>query len=139
MRNDEKNDEKKIDRIITHPGGSKVTYTNQFYCVFFVFCFPFFFLSSSSGYLINITTVSKSKRSAAMLDTYGSNQNEYVAAEIAKSGEDTVFTLGDGKNYSDYYNAPLQKDREYSMSIGVCSKTDEVGPTPSPPGVQPQL
>ncbi|XP_071837285.1 receptor-type tyrosine-protein phosphatase S-like isoform X2 [Apostichopus japonicus] len=90
-----------------------------------VFTLPALRQDYATGYFINITTVSKSKRSAAMLHTYGSNQNEYIAAEIAKSGEDTVFTLGDGKNYSDYYNAPLQKDREYSMSIGVCSKTDE--------------
>lgn len=71
--------------------------------------------------------VSTSKRSVnSELQDYDSNPNDYIAAEIPKSNDDKTFTIGDGKDYNGFYNAPLEKEKEYEMLIGVGSKIGEV-------------
>ncbi|CAH1775314.1 unnamed protein product, partial [Owenia fusiformis] len=57
--------------------------------------------------------------------------NYYIAAEIRKDQKDLFakpieFTLGDGKFYGIYYNAPLEKGGQYNISVGALNSADGV-------------
>ncbi|XP_017785522.1 PREDICTED: putative tyrosine-protein kinase Wsck [Nicrophorus vespilloides] len=47
----------------------------------------------------------------------------YVAAEIQPTNINELFTIGDGRNYGKYYNAPLDKDSVYKVMLGAVSKS----------------
>ena len=45
---------------------------------------------------------------------------------MEKSEEEQSFTIGDGKMYGIYYNAPLSQDQDYEIFIGTGSKAGGV-------------
>ena len=49
----------------------------------------------------------------------------YIAAEISYYNFDTVFTVGDGKYYGTYFNAPLKENTDYHIVLGVLSTINE--------------
>lgn len=45
----------------------------------------------------------------------------YIAAELSSSSFQEMFTVGDGKLYGSYYNAPLDPDSDYEIIQGIIS------------------
>lgn len=50
----------------------------------------------------------------------------YIAAELMNENRTREFTIGDGKNYHGYLNAPLAVDRHIHAALGIISKLDSV-------------
>lgn len=46
----------------------------------------------------------------------------YIAAEINAENRTRDFTIGDGRNYGGYFNAPLTTDRHVHAALGIVSK-----------------
>lgn len=81
------------------------------------------------GFFIRVQVIEPSKRKKRTVDgvaTFEEDPTNYVAAEIGKKNEEQPFTIGDGKMYGIYYNAPLDKDKEYQAFIGTFSRTGGV-------------
>jgi hypothetical protein len=62
-----------------------------------------------------------------LLDTYQRAKEDgvtfYVTAEIDAFREETrTFTIGDGKSYEKYYNAPLPNNKHFHVLIGLVSR-----------------
>ena len=79
------------------------------------------------GYRIRIRSVqSNRKRTAPTVGRHEDNPNDYIAAELDKQDEDRPFMIGDGETYGGYFNAPLDKDKQYEMILITISKVGEV-------------
>ncbi|GFY36970.1 tyrosine-protein kinase receptor Tie-1 [Trichonephila inaurata madagascariensis] len=50
----------------------------------------------------------------------------YIAANLTPEEANKSFTIGDGKMYNGYYNAPLSEERDYEVLVGVVSSLNEV-------------
>lgn len=50
----------------------------------------------------------------------------YIAAELLNENRTRQFTIGDGKSYNGYLNAPLVTDRHVHVALGVISKMDSI-------------
>lgn len=50
----------------------------------------------------------------------------YIAAELSHENRTHQFTIGDGKNYNGYTNAPLLTDRHVHAALGIISKMDSI-------------
>ena len=57
---------------------------------------------------------------------YLENADDYITAEFSKDTLPENFTVGDNKTYSGYYNAPLQANSQYSISLCTVSRTSKV-------------
>ncbi|PIK56480.1 putative receptor-type tyrosine-protein phosphatase F isoform X1 [Apostichopus japonicus] len=82
----------------------------------------------ASGYYIRIKSElgqEQIKRSVDGVGNYDDNPGHYITAEVQKSEKEQSFTIGDGKEYGIYYNAPLSKDQEYQVFIGTGSKVGQ--------------
>uniref|UniRef100_A0A1Y1KDU2 Receptor protein-tyrosine kinase n=1 Tax=Photinus pyralis TaxID=7054 RepID=A0A1Y1KDU2_PHOPY len=55
-------------------------------------------------------------------DAMAEEANYYIAAEIEPQDILKNFTVGDGKTYGSYYNAPLQPNTIYRVLLGVVSR-----------------
>ncbi|PIK57536.1 putative receptor-type tyrosine-protein phosphatase F [Apostichopus japonicus] len=79
----------------------------------------------ASGYYIRIKSElghEKIKRNVDGVGNYDDNPGHYITAEVQKSENEQSFTIGDGKEYGIYYNAPLSKDQEYQVSLELAVK-----------------
>ena len=56
----------------------------------------------------------------------------YIAAQFKAEDFDTVFTVGDGKTYGGYYNAPLKPDIDYHILLGAVSVLNQTLASYSP-------
>ncbi|XP_071810716.1 receptor-type tyrosine-protein phosphatase mu-like isoform X3 [Apostichopus japonicus] len=82
----------------------------------------------ASGYYIRIKSElgqEQIKRSVDGVGNYDDNPGHYITAEVQKSEKEQSFTIGDGKEYGIYYNAPLSKGQEYQVFIGTGSKVGQ--------------
>lgn len=91
----------------------------------------------ATGYRIRIKSLqSKRKRVVSRMGGYEENPDDYITAELDKEENERPFTIGDGKTYGGYLNAPLDKDKKYEMYINTLSKvggeTQEVSSEPIP-------
>lgn len=59
-------------------------------------------------------------------DAMAEDANYYIAAEIEPQDILKNFTVGDGKTYGSYYNAPLQSNTIYRVLLGVVSRYQNV-------------
>lgn len=50
----------------------------------------------------------------------------YIAAELLNENRTRQFTIGDGKYYLGYFNAPLVSDRHVHAALGIISKMGEI-------------
>lgn len=71
-----------------------------------------------------------------LLDTYASAQEQglpyYITAQFLPQNFMSTFTVGDGKQYGRYYNAPLQEGIDYHIILGVLSTHFETKSSYSP-------
>ncbi|RXG60560.1 putative tyrosine-protein kinase Wsck [Armadillidium vulgare] len=49
----------------------------------------------------------------------------YITAQFPESEFETLFQVGDGKYYGNYYNSPLKSGRDYHVILGIGSKINE--------------
>lgn len=69
-------------------------------------------------------TVSSELQPEFLEDYHSAARNSipyYIAAQLSKDEFVTVFTVGDGKRYGKYYNAPLKEGVDYHVLLGVVS------------------
>ncbi|XP_067128700.1 phosphatidylinositol phosphatase PTPRQ-like isoform X2 [Centruroides vittatus] len=81
-----------------------------------------------SAYFVMVEKQNKRKKRVVeekKLLSYNESREDYVAAkfypnEISSTGTD--FTVGDGKHYNGYYNAPLTTGEKYKIGLAVLSE-----------------
>ncbi|XP_023211909.1 receptor-type tyrosine-protein phosphatase T-like [Centruroides sculpturatus] len=81
-----------------------------------------------SAYFVMVEKQNRRKKRVVeekKLLSYNESREDYVAAkfypnEISSTGID--FTVGDGKHYNGYYNAPLTTGEEYKIGLAVLSE-----------------
>lgn len=65
-----------------------------------------------------------------LLKTFNEAQEDgtsyYIAAELPNENRTREFTIGDGRNYRGYLNAPLATDRHVHVAFGIVSKMNSI-------------
>lgn len=79
------------------------------------------------GYLVRVKLApAKRRRAADEFESFADNSVDYIAAELVKSEETTVFTVGDNKTYGRFHNAPLMGNKSYELFILTVSSVNGV-------------
>ncbi|CAL1274586.1 unnamed protein product [Larinioides sclopetarius] len=64
------------------------------------------------------------------LSNYSTSQETglpyYIAANLPPEQANKSFTVGDGKTYNGYFNAPLSEEKDYEVVVGIVSSLNEV-------------
>ncbi|XP_071851983.1 receptor-type tyrosine-protein phosphatase mu-like isoform X2 [Apostichopus japonicus] len=90
----------------------------------------------ATGYLVRVKLApAKRRRAADEFESFADNSVDYIAAELVKSEETTVFTVGDNKTYGRFHNAPLMGNKSYELYILTVSSVNGTMATVSGPAI----
>ncbi|XP_038048236.1 receptor-type tyrosine-protein phosphatase kappa-like [Patiria miniata] len=79
------------------------------------------------SFIVHVKKVETSRRRAALIaNHFEDSAGDYIAAEMTKDSVPDKFTVGDGKVYGGYYNAPLKTGVAYSIRVGSVSQGNEM-------------